>query len=50
MLEALPLERGVDAIASNLRLCYGAMAAAGHVGAAELPLLDAWLDDCADLA
>ena len=47
MLEALPLESGEAAIPANLRACYTAMVDAGHVGAEELPLLDAWLDDLA---
>lgn len=50
MLEQLPLEQGEDAIPTNLRRCYGALIEAGHVGEAEMPLLDAWLDDCAGLS
>ena len=47
MLEALPLMEGEAAISANMRRCYRAIVDAGHVGAEELPLLDAWLDDCA---
>ncbi len=46
-LAALQLESGVDAIPANLRACYAQLVADGHVGAEELPLLDAWLDDLA---
>ena len=49
MLDELPLEPGEGAIPHNLRACYRAMVDAGHVGAEELPLLDAWLDDLAAL-
>ena len=49
ILEALPLVPGEGAIAQNLRQCYAAMVQAGHVGKAELPLLDIWLDDLATL-
>lgn len=50
LLEALPLARGKAAIPENLRACYRALVAAGHVGEAELALVDAWLDDLAQLA
>lgn len=49
LLEALPLANGEAAIPDNLRACYRALVAAGHVGEAELPLLEAWLDDLAQL-
>ncbi len=49
MLDALPLDQGEAAIPANMRRCYQAMVEAGHVGAQELPLLDAWLNDCAAL-
>ncbi|QNE32452.1 DUF288 domain-containing protein [Sphingomonas sp. NBWT7] len=44
-LGALDLAPGEDAIPANLRTCYGALVEEGHVGADELPLLDAWLAD-----
>lgn len=49
MLGALPLTKGEDAIPDNLRACYAAMVDAGHVGEAEVPLLEAWLADLASL-
>jgi hypothetical protein len=47
-LAELDLQPGAEAMAENLRLCYGALTDAGWVGKEELPLLDAWLDDLAD--
>ena len=44
-LDALDLEAGVAAIPENMRRCYRQLVADGHVGEAELPLLDAWLTD-----
>lgn len=46
-LEDLPMKRGVDAITDNLRLAYQALIDIGVVGADEMPLLSAWLDDIA---
>ncbi|MGE0722743.1 MAG: STELLO glycosyltransferase family protein [Alphaproteobacteria bacterium] len=46
-LGAIDVDPGPAAIAGAMRRCYGALVAAGAVGAAELPLLDAWLDDLA---
>ncbi len=46
-LDALPLRAGADfpTLAENLRACYRTLVARGWVGEAELPLLDAWLED-----
>ena len=48
-LEALTLKAGVSELPENLRLCYRALIDLGVVGAAEMPLLDAWLADLAAL-
>ncbi|MBW8785647.1 MAG: DUF288 domain-containing protein [Novosphingobium sp.] len=48
-LASLDLASGVAAIPDNMRQCYRRLVADGHVGEAELPLLDAWLDDLAGL-
>jgi len=45
ILEELPIEGGAEAIAKGLRRCYEALVRCGMVGAAELPLLDAWIAD-----
>ena len=44
-LGALELEEGVEHLTDNLRRCYEALIVLGVVGAAELGLLDAWLED-----
>lgn len=44
-LQGLDLPSGVHQIPEAMRLCYRALAAGGFVGAEELPLLDAWLED-----
>lgn len=44
-LDALDIPGGVEAIPAALRMCYKALADGGFVGAEELPLLDAWLED-----
>ena len=46
-LGALELERGAQAIGSNLRRCYEMLVQRGWVGAGELELVDAWLADLA---
>lgn len=48
-LDAIELPTGVDAIAANLRLCYRQLVKHGWVGDEELTLLDAWLDDLAEI-
>lgn len=48
-LDALDLAPGAAAMGENLRVCYRALVEDGHVGADELPLLDAWIDDLAML-
>ncbi|HEY0129855.1 MAG TPA: STELLO glycosyltransferase family protein [Allosphingosinicella sp.] len=44
-LQALDLPSGVEAIPDAMRMCYRALTDQGFVGAEELPLLDAWLED-----
>lgn len=48
-LEALPLRPGPDALPGNVLACWEALVRGGWVGAAELPLVQAWLDDLAAL-
>jgi hypothetical protein len=45
ILDALDLRRGKEHIPDNLLTCYRALIELGAVAAAELPLLDAWLQD-----
>ena len=47
LLEALPLREGFDAISSNMHRCYEALVTAEIVPTTEIPLLEAWLQDCA---
>jgi len=47
MLLGLPMKAGLVAIPGNMRMAYKALADAGLVDAAELPLLDLWLTDLA---
>ncbi|HEX8281404.1 MAG TPA: STELLO glycosyltransferase family protein [Chthoniobacterales bacterium] len=49
-LDEIEIRPGIDHIGDNLRACYEALVRAGWVGAEELPLLDAWLADLAELA
>lgn len=49
LLTGLTLERGPAAVAANLRRCYSGLAGAGFFPDSELPLLDAWLADLAQL-
>jgi hypothetical protein len=44
-LENLPLESGAEKISNNLRICYQKLVGMSLIGADELKLLDAWLDD-----
>ena len=44
-LEALKLESGVEKIADNLKVCYEKLIGMSLIGAEELKLLDAWLED-----
>jgi hypothetical protein len=46
-LAALDIRPGPEGIPHNLRLSYRALVEGGWVGAEELPLLDAWLEDAA---
>lgn len=48
-LQALELQPGVANIPANLRRCYEVLVANKWVGEQELPLLDAWLTDLAQL-
>ncbi|WP_198135161.1 STELLO glycosyltransferase family protein [Rhodopseudomonas palustris] len=45
MLEQLPLQGGVANIAHDLHRCYEAMLGLGLVTAAEMTLLEAWIED-----
>jgi hypothetical protein len=47
MLAALDIRPGIDNLAENLMTCYRALISHDLVGAAELPLLEAWLEDIA---
>ena len=49
-LDELTLAPGEQAIPEALRACYRRLVALGFVGEAELPLLDAWLEDLAGLS
>lgn len=49
LLEDLPLQGGDDSVGSNLYRCYEALVAAGIVPPTEIPLLEAWLQDCASV-
>ena len=49
LLEELPLREGVDAVNSNLHRCYEALVTAEIVPTNEIPLLEAWLQDCASI-
>jgi STELLO glycosyltransferase-like protein len=46
-LESLSLPAGAAALPDNVRRCYEELVRGGYVGAAELPLVDAWLRDVA---
>ena len=46
-LEDLALSSGMSALHDNLVIAYEALVRLGVVGAEELPLLRAWLDDAA---
>jgi len=49
-LSALTLQPGVEAMGENLTACYQALVDLGVVGAAEMPLLAAWLQDLRNFA
>jgi hypothetical protein len=48
-LAGVELAPGADNIPDAMRACYGRLVALGVVGEAELPLLEAWLEDLAAL-
>ncbi len=48
-LAALPLQAGPGALGENVLRCYEELIRGGWVGAAELPLVSAWLEDVAAL-
>jgi hypothetical protein len=48
-LGALPLEAGTERIADNLRICYDKLVSMSLVAEEETALLDAWLEDIAQL-
>jgi hypothetical protein len=45
-LKALPIQKGVEHLYDNLRVCYQMMVERGFIGSAELPLLECWIRDC----
>jgi hypothetical protein len=47
LLENLPLRDGAENLEANLLACYEALAREKHLAAAELPLVEAWLEDMA---
>lgn len=47
-LEKLGLRPGVTYLGDNLRLCYEALVRAKFIDGAEMPLLEAWLEDLRD--
>ena len=49
VLNDCPLERGPGNSEENLRRCYRALIEAAVLPAAELPLVNAWIDDVADV-
>ncbi|MBA2270155.1 MAG: DUF288 domain-containing protein [Chthoniobacterales bacterium] len=49
-LSELELKPGVEQLGANLRICYHTLVERGWIGAAELPLVDAWLADLAQIA
>ncbi len=48
-LESLPLETGAEKISDNLKICYEKLVGMSLIGAEELQLLDAWLEDIEQL-
>ena len=46
VLSNLAIEPGTGRLYDNLRSCYAALVENGFVGAAELPLLEHWIEDC----
>jgi hypothetical protein len=50
LLERLPLRAGPQELMNNLHRCWDAMAVAGLVKPAEMPLVEAWLEDCREFA
>ena len=48
-LQDLPLEPGIEKIADNLKVCYEKLVSMSLIGAEELQLLDAWLEDILDV-
>jgi hypothetical protein len=48
-LTRLSLNAGVEALADNMRRCYGALIEMGAVAMEETGLLDAWFRDIAEI-
>ncbi len=48
-LATLPLESGVEKIGDNLKVCYEKLVSMSLIGAEELKLVDAWLEDIEQL-
>jgi hypothetical protein len=46
VLAALTIEPGEGCLYDNLHRCYAALVDGGVIGAAELPLLELWIEDC----
>lgn len=44
-LDALAIRPGTDALGENLRICYERLVQLELIGAKEMPLLEAWLED-----
>lgn len=48
-LESLDLEAGISAIGQNLHRCYESLVRIGVVPQGEMPLLEAWIQDCGEV-
>ncbi|HKC63016.1 MAG TPA: STELLO glycosyltransferase family protein [Pyrinomonadaceae bacterium] len=44
-LDKLPLQKGLDKLNDNLRICYEELVRMSLIGAEELDLIEAWIDD-----
>ena len=48
-LSELELRGGVEYLADDLKICYELLIKLGYIGAEEMPLVDAWLEDVSSL-
>jgi hypothetical protein len=48
-LSELELRGGVECLADDLKTCYELLIKLGYIGAEEMPLVDAWLEDVSSL-